>query len=480
MNNHNIKIYNTLTRGKEVFTPRDPGKVGIYVCGPTVYGYVHVGNARPYVFFAVLSRYLRKIGYEVKLVENLTDVDDKIIERAGKEDSTSDEIAKRFSRAYIEDTGRLGLGRPDVEPRATEHIGEIIELCKRLVEAGYAYETGGSVYYRVRDFLQYGKLSGQKTDQMRHCELARDGETKESPLDFAIWKMAKPGEPNWKSPWGQGRPGWHIECTAMSMMYLGENFDIHGGGRDLVFPHHENEIAQAEALTGRAFARYWMHNGMITRKDEKMSKSIGNIFLLREFLKEYDPRVLILFFISCHYRSPLEFSTGNLEEAAGMLERFRNCFWKINSVIGMSGPDSGSNSGSEALVAAMTHTIDAFHAEMQDDFNTAGALAVVFSLVRVINEYAEEASVAHEVNSGLLGEARDLLTELLFLLGIEITSEDYGDSVLEKELLELVEQRERAREAGDWTEADAARDKLAAAGYDVRDTPQGPKLVKKS
>ncbi|MFA5809880.1 MAG: cysteine--tRNA ligase, partial [Thermoleophilia bacterium] len=433
MNNHNIKIYNTLTRGKEDFNPRDPGKVGIYVCGPTVYDYVHVGNARPYVFFAVLSRYLRKIGYEVKLVENLTDVDDKIIERANKEGATSDAIAKRFSTAYREDTGRLGLGRPDLEPKATEHINEIIELCKRLVEAGYAYETGGSVYYRVREFPQYGKLSGQKTDQMKHCELARDGEAKESPLDFAIWKMAKPGEPSWKSPWGQGRPGWHIECTAMSMKYLGENFDIHGGGRDLVFPHHENEIAQAEAVTGRAFARYWMHNGMITRKDEKMSKSIGNIFLLREFLKGYDPRVLILFFISCHYRSPLEFSTVNLEEAAGMLERFRNCFWKINSVMGETAPDGGSEGGSEALVGAMAHTREQFHAEMQDDFNTAGALAAVFGLVRVINEYAEEASVAHEVNSGFLGEARDLLAELLFLLGIEITSADYGDSVLETE-----------------------------------------------
>ncbi|MFA5801514.1 MAG: cysteine--tRNA ligase [Thermoleophilia bacterium] len=479
MNNHNIKIYNTLTRGKEDFNPRDPGKVGIYVCGPTVYGFVHVGNARPYVFFAVLSRYLGKIGYEVKLVENLTDVDDKIIVRANEEGVTSDEIARRFSAAYIEDTGRLGLGRPNVEPKATEHIDEIIELCVRLVEAGFAYETGGSVYYRVCEFPNYGKLSGQKTDQMKHCELARDGEAKESPLDFAIWKMAKPGEPSWKSPWGQGRPGWHIECTAMSMKYLGENFDIHGGGRDLIFPHHENEVAQAEAVTGRAFARYWMHNGMITRKDEKMSKSIGNIFLLREFLKEYDPRVLILFFISCHYRSPLEFSTGNLEEAAGMLERFRNCFWKINSVIGVSGQDSGSDGRCEALVAAVTLAREEFHAEMQDDFNTAGALAAVFSLVRVINEYAEEASISRDLNTGLLGEARDLLAELLFMLGVEITAADYGDSVLEAGLQELVEQRERAREAGDWAEADAARDRLAAAGYEIRDTPQGPKLVKK-
>jgi len=448
----------------------------------------------------VLSRYLRHIGYEVKLVENLTDVDDKIIERASKEGVTAGEIARTYSEAYIEDTGRLGLGRPDIEPRATEHIEEIINLCKKLVEAGYAYETGGSVYYRVREFPGYGKLSGQKTGQMKHCELAREGEVKESPLDFAIWKAAKPGEPSWESPWGQGRPGWHIECTAMSLKYLGDNFDIHGGGRDLIFPHHENEIAQAEAVTRTAFARYWMHNGMITRKDEKMSKSVGNIFQLREFLKIYDPRVLILFFMGSHYRSPLEFSTSNLDESKAQLERLKNCFWKIDSVLSGNGEEVLGGNGEEvagregmppegpvvddapagmALRSAMDRAQDQYYREMRDDVNTAGALAAVFGLVRAINEYTETSPAAGNLDAGLLGEARELLTALLGILGVEITAEDYAESGFERELLELVERRERARQAGDYTEADAARDQLVAAGYEVRDTPQGPKLVRK-
>ncbi|MDO8737156.1 MAG: cysteine--tRNA ligase [Thermoleophilia bacterium] len=489
VNLQQITVYNSLTRKKEDFIPRDRGKVGIYVCGPTVYGYVHVGNARPYVFFAVLSRYLRHLGYEVTLVENLTDVDDKIIERASKEGTTSDEIAKQYSDAYIEDTGRLGLERPDVEPKATEHIEEIIDICKDLVEAGYAYETGGSLYFRVGDFTGYGKLSGQKTDQMLHCELPRDGEAKESPLDFAIWKAAKPGEPSWESPWGQGRPGWHIECTAMSLKYLGKKFDIHGGGLDLVFPHHENEVAQAEAVTGTGFVRYWMHNGMITRKDEKMSKSIGNIFLLREFLKNYDPRVLILFFMGSHYRSPLEFSERNLDEAATQLERFRNCLWKINGVVGETGPEipmpeADAGTGHKApdagvLQATIERTREQFDDEMRDDINTAGALAAVFGLVRVVNEYTEAASVAGGADAGLLVEARELLVELLHILGVDIAASEYGESGFDQELLDLVKAREQARLAKDYAAADAARDRLAEAGYEVRDTPQGPKLVKK-
>lgn len=497
---NDIRIYNTLTRRKEDLIPRDRGKVGIYVCGPTVYGYVHVGNARPYVFFAVFTRYLRYLGYEVKLVENLTDVDDKIIDRANKEGVSSEEIARTYSEAYIEDTGRLGLGRPDIEPRATEHIDEIINLCKELVESGYAYETGGSVYYRVREFSGYGKLSGQKTDQMQHCELAREGEAKESPLDFAIWKAAKPCEPSWESPWGRGRPGWHIECTAMSLQYLGEKFDIHGGGRDLVFPHHENEIAQAEAVTGTTFARYWMHNGMITRKEEKMSKSVGNIFLLREFLGKYDPRVLILFFLSSHYRSPLEFSDANLEEAASMHERFRNCFWKLEGVLesARTGPANGHGDGAAASTAvtaaapaiadssesrplreALERSEEQFHDEMRDDVNTAGALAALFGLVRSINEYAEESS-ARGADVDLLSEARDKLAELLGILGVDISREEYSGAGLDDELLDLVEQRERARKEKDYAAADEARDRLAAAGYEVRDTPQGPKLVRKT
>jgi cysteinyl-tRNA synthetase len=472
-------IYNSLTRKKEELVPRDDGKVGIYVCGPTVYGYVHVGNARPFVFFAILTRYLREQGYEVTLVENITDVDDKIIDRANEEGSTSEEVAAAFTQAYIEDTERLGLGRPDIEPKATEHIEEILELCRELVEKGFAYETGGSVYFRVGEFDGYGKLSGQKTDQMQHCELARDGETKESPLDFAIWKAAKPGEPSWDSPWGPGRPGWHIECTAMSHKYLGNGFDIHGGGRDLVFPHHENEVAQAEAAMGSDFVRYWMHNGMITRKDEKMSKSVGNIFLLREFLKEYDARVLIMFFIASHYRSPLEFSEANLEEAQAQLERLTNCFWKVDSVIGEAEADLSRAPDGTSLREAIESASKDFHEEMDDDANTAGALAAVFGLVKAVNDYAEKASVAGAAATELLGEARDLLAGLLHILGIDISEADYTDSGVDVKLQELVDKREAARDAGDYAAADEARDALAAAGYEVRDTPQGPKLVKK-
>ena len=470
-----MRIYNTLTRKKEEFVPRDEGKVGIYACGPTVYGYIHVGNARPFVFFAVLERYLRHSGYEVTLVENLTDVDDKIIDRANEEGVSPDEVASRYSEAYFEDTDRLGLGRPDIEPRATEHIPEIIDLCRELVEKGYAYESGGSVYYRVREFKEYGKLSRQKTDQMKHCEVPREGEAKESPRDFAVWKAAKPGEPSWESPWGPGRPGWHIECTAMSLKYLGSGFDIHGGGRDLIFPHHENEIAQTEAATGAAFARYWMHNGMITKKEEKMSKSVGNIFLLREFLKKYDPRVLILFFVGSHYRSPLEFSLENIEEAAGQLERFKNCLWKVDSVLGEA---EGAGEGAATLLDAARKAEQEFDREMEDDANTAGALAAVFGLVKAINEYAEAASVTGKVEAEALTGARDRLTALLGLLGVEIKPEEYREAALEQDLQELVELRELCRREGRYEEADEARDKILAAGYEVRDTPQGPKLMK--
>ena len=476
-----MKFYNTLTRNKEEFVPRDSGKVGIYVCGPTVYGYVHIGNARPYVFFAVMARYLRSIGYEVNLVENITDVDDKIIERAAKEGVAAEQVAETYAQAYLKDTDALGLGRPDIEPMATGHIPEIIDLCRRLVDAGMAYETGGSVYYRVGRFAGYGKLSGQKMDQMKHCELAREGASKESPLDFAVWKGAKPGEPSWDSPWGPGRPGWHIECTAMSLKYLGQGFDIHGGGQDLIFPHHENEIAQAEAVTGERFARYWLHNGMITTKEEKMSKSIGNIFLLRKFLKKYDPRVLILFFLGCHYRSPLEFSTVNLEEAASRLERFKNCFWKAGSVLAETEQSAAAPpSRGEDLAGAIERAETEFQAEMQDDLNTAGALAALFGLVRQINEYAVAATNTGAVDAGLLGGARDLLARLLGILGVEIREDDYAETEVAAELQELIRQREEARRAGDFTAADAARDRIGDAGYEVRDTPQGPKLVRKS
>ena len=302
-----IRLFNSLTQQKEPFEPRDPGKAGIYCCGPTVYNLVHIGNARPYVTFAVLRSWLAYRGLDVRLVTNITDVDDKIIKKANDEGRDSVAVAEEYTAAYVEDTGRLGIPRPDVEPKATETIAEIVDLVCQLISGGHAYEADGSVYFKVRSFDEYGKLSKQRIDELEEGVRIDAEPGKADPLDFAVWKAAKPGEPAWESPWGMGRPGWHIECSAMGLRYLGAGFDVHGGGRDLIFPHHENEIAQSEAA-GLPFARVWMHNGMIRSEGEKMAKSVGNIFLLREVLDRYDPAVVLTYFLTTHYRSPLEFS----------------------------------------------------------------------------------------------------------------------------------------------------------------------------
>lgn len=480
-----MRLYDSLTQKKREFTPRDGDHVTMYFCGPTVYNYVHLGNARPYVLSLVAKRYFESIGWSVTLVENITDIDDRIINKAQAEGRSAKDVAEEFAAAYIEDTNKLGLGRPDVEPYATEHVPEIIDLVKRLIEKGHAYvAANGDVYYNVASFRDYGKLSKQRIDEMRHGARITPGEDKADPLDFALWKAAKPGEPAWDSPWGPGRPGWHIECSAMGLKYLGEGFDIHGGGRDLIFPHHENEIAQSEGALGGDFVRFWVHNGMLTTKDEKMSKSIGNIFLLREALKQYPPEVLICFFVSSHYRSPIEFSAESLAEAAQQVERLRNVFRSLADYTGSEGDGvpagapaamreaaPGNAPGDQALAQAVDMAREAFGAAMADDLNTGGALGEIFTLAREVNAALGRA----DVSVAAAAAARDALTEMVHVLGLDAVARTGVE--VPAEVLALAADRQRARQARDFAEADRLRDEISALGFEVRDVPGGFKVI---
>ena len=380
-----IRLFNSLTQQKEPFEPRDPGKAGVYCCGPTVYNLVHIGNARPYVTFAVLRSWLAYRGLDVKLVTNITDVDDKIIKKANDEGRDSAAVAEEYTAAYVEDTDRLGIPRPDVEPKATETIAEIVDLVCQLISGGHAYEADGSVYFKVRSFDGYGKLSGQRIDELEEGVRVDAEPGKADPLDFAVWKAAKPGEPAWDSPWGLGRPGWHIECSAMGLRYLGAGFDVHGGGRDLIFPHHENEIAQSEAA-GLPFARVWMHNGMIRSEGEKMAKSVGNIFLLREVLDRYDPAVVLTYFLTTHYRSPLEFSTDKLDEAKAAYGRFASALADIDFRVANAGKAAARGECPDLTLRAEAARV-AFAERMDDDLNTAGAIGELFGLVGEMYRY---------------------------------------------------------------------------------------------
>ena len=466
-----MRLYDSLTQTKREFVPRDGDHVTMYFCGPTVYNYVHLGNARPFVLSLVARRYFESLGWRVTLVENITDVDDRIIAKAQAEGRSAQEVAEEFTRAYIEDTDRLGLGRPDIEPRATDHIPEIIALVERLIERGHAYlAANGDVYFAVESFPEYGKLSKQRVDEMRHGARIVPGEDKRDPLDFALWKAAKPGEPSWDSPFGPGRPGWHIECSAMGLKYLGPGFDIHGGGRDLIFPHHENEIAQSEGALGAEFVRFWVHNGMLTTREEKMSKSIGNIFLLREALKEYPPEVLICLFVSSHYRSPIEFSPESLLEAGQQVERLRNVF---RSLADYAGPSSADGPADQAVTAAVALAESRFAEAMADDLNTGAALGEVFALARDIN-----AAVGRgDLSRAAAGVARDRLAAMLDTLGLEAVTRLADD--IPPEIMELAIERQRAREARDFAEADRLRDRIQASGFEVRDVPGGFKVVRR-
>ncbi|MGC1166529.1 MAG: cysteine--tRNA ligase [Solirubrobacterales bacterium] len=462
-----VRIRDTLSGEPRALDPSS--EVGIYACGPTVYSRIHIGNARPFVVFSLFSRFLRSEGYRARLVVNVTDVNDKIYAAATAADEPSGEFAVRMTTAYLEDTDRLGLGRPDAEPLATETIAGIVALIADLVETGHAYESGGDVYFKVRSFGEYGKLSNRRTEDMDQGEEAGSASLKQDALDFALWKAHKPGEDTkWDAPWGPGRPGWHIECSAMAEAELGASFAIHGGGSDLVFPHHENEIAQSEAA-GRPFAQIWMHNGMIETADAKMSKSDGNIFQLSEALDRYGREAVVAYLISGHYRQPLAFGDEQMRQAVAQVERLRN-FFREQPGEGESGevsPSQQRGGSVETSPDSPTVRLAGFKDALADDFNTPRAMAEVFELVGEANR--------SEVDRG---GAVTALREMLELLGLGSLAEQGEGADAGAE--ELMAERERARAAKDFARADAIRDELAGLGWEVRDSADGPRLVPKS
>jgi len=466
-----MQIYNSLTRKKETFVPLHEGKVGIYACGPTVYNYFHIGNARPFITFDVLRRQLEREGYEVTFVQNFTDIDDKMIRRANEEGITVRELADRFIAEYYKDAQALGIRPATVHPKATEHIPEIIALISRLIENGKAYATpAGDVYYRVSAFPGYGKLSGQNAEERETGASERlDVETdKESPEDFALWKARKPGEPFWESPWGEGRPGWHIECSAMSMKYLGDTFDIHCGGKDLLFPHHENEIAQSEGATGKPYVRYWMHNGFINVDNRKMSKSLNNFFTVRDIAKEYDLEAVRLFMLSAHYRSPINFSRDQIESANASLNRLYAARDTLRFQQ-QNGEDRPLNEAEEAFVLRLKEYEKRFDDAMDDDMNTADALGAIFELVRDANVLAGKGMSRKAAEAALTS-----LQAVCGVLGLLTKEED----ALPEDIARLVAERAEARKNRDWARSDALRDQITAAGYILEDTKQGQKVRK--
>ncbi|MBT2758970.1 cysteine--tRNA ligase [Mesobacillus foraminis] len=457
-----IKLYNTLTRKKEDFIPLEEGKVKMYVCGPTVYNYIHIGNARPAIVFDTVRRYLEFRGFDVRFVSNFTDVDDKLIRAANELGEDVPALADRFINAYFEDVSALGCKRADVHPRVTETMDLIIEFISALIEKGYAYESGGDVYYRTREFKEYGKLSHQSIDELKVGARIQIGEKKENALDFALWKTAKEGEIAWDSPWGKGRPGWHIECSAMAREYLGDTIDIHAGGQDLAFPHHENEIAQSEALTGKTFARYWMHNGYININNEKMSKSLGNFVLVHDIIKKHDPQVLRFFMLSVHYRNPINYSEELLANTKASFERLQTSYENLKHRIGASTNLTDNN---EAWLEKIEKLHDQFVAEMDDDFNTANAISVLFELSKLANLYLLEKNTAEEVIQAFMNQF-----EVLFqILGLTPGSEE----LLDEEIEALIEQRNQARKDRDFKLSDEIRDKLKEMNIILEDTAQG-------
>ena len=458
-----LRLYDSLRRSTDDVEPLTPGRLGLYVCGPTVYGPVHVGNARPFVVAMTLARHLRRTGWDVRVVSNLTDINDKIYTAAAAEGIESRDLAERESARYLDDTSRLGLGRPDVEPKVTESLPEIIAMIEGLIAGGHAYESDGDVYFRVADFPSYGALSGQKIDEMQPEEITSK---KQAPLDFALWKAQKPGEDAaWESPWGMGRPGWHIECSAMAMSALGEEIDIHGGGIDLKFPHHENERAQSEAMTGRPFARTWLHNGMLRFGGDKMSKSLGNIDRLSDALDREGNETLLSLFARAHYRSPLDYSPDSLEDARKSNDRLREALRRASRIAGDAKPAAG---GPLAIAAAEADA--RFRAALDDDFGTPEGLAALFDLVRVINA----ATDAGDADPADVAQARAVLVECLEVLGLDGLG--IAADGPPAEAVALMQERESARAAKDFARADAIRDELKALGWVVQDLADGPEL----
>ena len=466
-----MKLYNTLSRQYEDFHPLEPGKVRMYACGPTVYNYIHVGNARPIILFDVLRRYLEYRGYDVTFVQNFTDVDDKIIRRAAEEGITSAEVAEKYIAEYKKDAAGLGVREATVHPKATENIPQIIALVETLIDKGYAYPSNGDVYYRTTKFKEYGKLSHQPLEDLQAGARIDVSEQKENPMDFALWKAAKPGEPAWDSPWGPGRPGWHIECSAMSNRYLGKTIDIHCGGQDLIFPHHENEIAQSEAANGCQFVRYWLHNGFISINNQKMSKSLNNFFTVREAADAYGYGTLRMFMLSAHYRSPLNYSEDALNQAKGALQRLVNARDNLEFLAG-NGADAPLSAEEEAFLASLDPYREKFVAAMEDDFNTADAVSVMFELVREVNTATGKESCSKALAKACL----DRLLELDSVLGLLYRQEEKDD--LAEWVEDLIAKRQEARKAKNWAEADRIRDELKDKGIILEDTKQGVKWKK--
>jgi cysteinyl-tRNA synthetase len=472
-----IKVYNTLSGKKEDFIPLVPNKISMYVCGITAYVVCHLGHARSAIVFDIIKRYFRYRGFEVTHTRNITDIDDKIIARAAKEKISTEEVARKYTEEYYRDMDMLGVSRADIEPNATDHIQEMLDTIQGLIEKGYAYPVeGGDVYFEVAKFDGYGKLSKKNVDDLISGARVDIDERKKSPLDFALWKASKEGEPSWDSPWGKGRPGWHIECTAMSSKYLGETFDIHGGGADLIFPHHENEIAQSEAYSGKPFVRYWMHNGFITVDKEKMSKSLGNFFTIKEILAKYDPEVVRAFLLSAHYRSPIEFSDVQLNEAESYIDRYYTSALRINDFLESVG-EKEKLTLSEDLEDLLSSFKDAFQSSMDDDFNTASALGHIFELIREVNRFLDSKPSGEKAGE-LVQKTHDLLSEAGGVLNLfNRTSEEWyrslmkvkGITLTEKELEKKISERQEARANKDWDLGDKIRNELQEKGIILED-----------
>lgn len=460
-----MKLFNTLTRQKEEFIPLTPGKVKMYVCGPTVYNYFHIGNARPFIIFDTLRRYFEYIGYEVTYVQNFTDVDDKIIKKSQEEGISAKEIAEKYIEEYFIDADALGIKRATIYPRVSENIEEIIHMIKTLEEKGFAYCVNGNVYYRATKFKGYGKLSKQNLEDLDIGARIQVNDEKEHPMDFALWKRQKPGEPAWESPWGLGRPGWHIECSVMAKKYLGETIDIHGGGMDLIFPHHENEIAQSEGATGKPFARYWLHNSYINIDNQKMSKSLGNFFTVRDISQQFDLEIVRLFILSAQYRNPVNFSKELLKQTKSALERLYNA--KNNTEYLMENiPSQVQTQGEIIWIREIQKYRKQFKEAMEDDINTADALAAIFDLVKEMNRYLDNHKSQLTIKS-----AYELLMELSNVLGLLKKAEEQLDKGIEA----LIEKRQQARKEKNWALADRIRDELKEKGIFLEDTPQGIK-----
>jgi len=458
-----------------VFTPLAANKVGMYVCGVTVYDSCHLGHARAALTFDMISRYLRFTGFDVKYVTNFTDVDDKIIKRANSEHVSSEEISERYIAEYKKDMASLGIEAPTELPKATEHIAEMIAMIQKLISRNVAYAVDGSVFFSVRAFPEYGKLSGKKIEDLEVGARIEVDEAKKDPLDFVLWKPAKPGEPSWASPWGDGRPGWHIECSAMSCKYLGETFDIHGGGRDISFPHHENEIAQSEGASGKPFANYWLHNGMITMNGEKMSKSLGNVENISQLVEKYDPEVIRLFVFSNHYRSPLDYTAQNIGDSKAALDRYYETLARVYLA-----PEASASSSVEAeLQSKLTDFRKDFAEAMNDDFNTAIVIGKVFELVRMINRFLDEAQGVNAWLKTGVDEMQNILSKVLGVFGsnpkqyFEEASRRVHESVDVKKIEELISHRQQARNNKDFAASDKIRDELLSLGVELKDLPGG-------